>query len=673
LDAGENGVNQRLLRAYADREGYPLDALLHGVLSLRGPFDADLKRGIEIVQGWLPQVNAMQRTPQPFGELKIALQCGGSDAFSGISGNPLAAWVSKEVIQAGGSAVLAETDELFGAEAYLLQKVRDAATVRQFLEMGAQFKKQAAWHGHSADGNVSGGNLYRGLYNIYLKSLGAAIKRHPDVRLDYVIAYGERLDEPGYYFMDSPGNDLESIAGQVASGCNLIYFVTGNGSVTNFPFVPTIKIVTTTARYALLPEEMDINAGLYLEGVPLPDLGQATIDLSLAVASGQPSAGELAQQAQVQIWRNWPLTDFVEIDPVKARPEPDGKPLALLPPAKALEIDYPAWQTDTGAVSDRVGLILPASLCSGQIAAMAAQRLNEMAVGAAQQVSRFAALVHTEGCGNSTEPEFIDTMLGYLTHPMAATCLILEHGCEKTHNDFWRQRLHEAGLDPEQFGWASVQLDGGIKRTLSAIEAWFRADRASLAKARKVTGGLRHVRVGLMTADNVDEQTAISLAAITKQIAAAGGTLIIPDDDPLVVNDAFVGALQITPGEPPTLAYARQPAQPGFHLMANTGSQWLETLSGLGATGVEILLALVTRRTQPGHPFIPVLQVAAEIDERDPFYADIDLVLHGSPQERQDQLAAGIGAVLSRMVKPKLSQQGNIGFQVTRGRLGVSL
>jgi altronate dehydratase len=116
------------------------------------------------------------------------------------------------------------------------------------------------WHGHSAEGNPSGGNKFRGLYNIALKSIGAARKKDPEVQLDYVIDYSERMTAPGFYFMDSPGNDLESIAGQVASGCNMIFFTTGNGSITNFPFVPTVKFVTTTGRWNLLHDDMDVNA-----------------------------------------------------------------------------------------------------------------------------------------------------------------------------------------------------------------------------------------------------------------------------------------------------------------------------------------------------------------------------------------------------------------------------
>ena len=102
---------------------------------------------------------------------------------------------------------------------------RDLPTARKFLNTIERFKERAAWHGHSTEANPSGGNNFRGLYNIAIKSIGAAMKRHPDVCLDYVIDYSQLMEKPGYYFMDSPGNDLESIAGQVASGSNMIFFV----------------------------------------------------------------------------------------------------------------------------------------------------------------------------------------------------------------------------------------------------------------------------------------------------------------------------------------------------------------------------------------------------------------------------------------------------------------
>ena len=247
----------------AGREG-ALRALSHRVSTLRLlAFDAELASCAAQASELLPPLRAATREPCAASSLVVAQQCGGSDAFSGTHANPLVGAASKAVVQAGGTALLAETDELIGAEQYVLQSVADFPTASKFLHMVRRFQAYAAEHNTSAEGNPSGGNLYRGLYNIALKSLGAAMKRPPDVRLEKVVEYSELLPPPkgavggvaegeggggdrrhgvgtigpGFCFMDSPGNDLESIAGQVACGCNLIYFSTGNGSITNFPFV----------------------------------------------------------------------------------------------------------------------------------------------------------------------------------------------------------------------------------------------------------------------------------------------------------------------------------------------------------------------------------------------------------------------------------------------------
>ncbi len=673
VDAGDVGVTNKMLGEYAQHHAYPLADVQHRFMSMQGSFTADLEMGKTIVESWLPQVNVMRRTPQPLSELKIALQCGGSDSFSGISGNPLAAWTAKELMQLGGTAVLAETDELLGAESYILQKVRDAATAERFLQTLARFQERTAWHGYSAKSNPSGGNVYRGLYNIYLKSLGAAAKKHPDVRLEGVLAYGERVPAAGYFFMDSPGNDLESIAGQVATGCNLIYFVTGNGSITNFPFVPTIKIVTTTDRYRLLTDEMDVNAGTYLDGTPLPELGEKLLGLSADVASGKLSAGEKAHHAQVQIWRNWQLSEWVDLDEIKSKPQPDGHPLPVPTPDRIVETTYSAWLTKTGPSTDRIGLILPTSLCSSQIAQLAVQRLNKLGIGKEKAISRFVALPHTEGCGSPTQQTFVNTILGHATHPMVATCLMLEHGCEMAHNDFWRQHMQARGIDSTQFGWASVQLDGGIERVLSKIEAWSVTACGRLVTPRVVTVDFSKLRLGMMSEGDADEETAVSLANLIQQIAGAGGTVIVPANDPLAANTAFAKELRIDPNPKPTLAFVSQVEHPSVHLMETPSTQWSETISGLGATGVEVILAVVTSRSQSGHPFIPVLQVVGETAVFQPFHADADLILSGSGQQRLAQLRLQLSAVLSNTMAPKLSQKGFVGFQITRGQLGVSL
>ena len=346
--------------------------------------------------------------------------------------------MAREIIESGGAANLAETDELIGAEHYVLSNVRNLETARKFLGMVERLKERAARHGHTAEGNPSGGNNYRGLYNITVKSLGAAMKRDPGVRLDHVMKYAERMGGGGFYFMDSPGNDLESVAGQVAAGANVIFFTTGNGSITNFPFVPTVKIVTTTDRYDLLRKDMDVNAGAYLDDVPMEDLARQMLDLTLRAASGLRTVGELAGHAQVSIWRDWKQTDDANLKNLRSAPEPDGRPLPTKGGTAFSELCFRALRREDGVlVTDQVGLVMPTSLCSGQIARRIAGRLNERSALSAK-VSRFVALPHTEGCGvsdGSAEAIYSRTLLGHLASPLVRVGLLLEHGCEKTHNE----------------------------------------------------------------------------------------------------------------------------------------------------------------------------------------------------------------------------------------------
>ena len=662
VDAAPTGVTNAMLRDYMVVQGYPLADVPHCFFTMSGSFTADLAQAQTIITNWIDGVNAVSRTAEPLSELKIALQCGGSDAFSGVSGNPLAAWVAKEIIVYGGVANLAETDELVGAEAYVLQKVRDEVVAEQFLQVVARFKEWAGWHGQSAESNPSGGNKYRGLYNIYLKSLGAAAKRHPDVPLDGILAYGERMSQPGFYFMDSPGNDLESIAGQVAAGCNLIFFVTGNGSITNFPFVPTIKIVTTSARYERLVQDMDVNAGAYLDGTPLPQLGAETLDLTVAVASGQRTVGEKAGHAQVQLWRNWALTGQSDLKGTMPLSSLSGRPLAFVP------LTQPS--PPVAIRRRRVGLILPTSLCSGQIARMAVQRLRRLSRQSLTQLDDFVTLVHTEGCGSSAKEEYRQTMLGYANHPLVAHCLLLEHGCEMTHNDYWRQAMIQADLDPVRFGWASVQGDGGIEKSLAKIMAWFEAQLAQEAGEQAVVANLSAVRLGLVTEAGYDEETAVVLTQLVHWIVAAGGTVVIPEHDVLLQTAALP---VIVRGElSPTLAYA-QVARPGLHIMATPSVQPTEIVAGLGATGVEAVLSWVTSRPQQGHPLLPVLSVSEATPVSSALHSDLDNLLVGNKQAWAVQLLARVADALSGRYTPLANQQQNVDFQVTRGLLGISL
>ncbi len=690
VDFGTEAVNNAMLRGYMREQGYPLDHLIHQFISLSGEFQAELERGEAIVRGWLPQVNAFRRTPESVAHLRLGLQCGGSDAFSGVSGNPLAGWLARETIRHGGAANLAETDELIGAEPYVLGNVRDLATARRFLEKIDIFRERAAHHGHSAEGNPSGGNNFRGLYNIAIKSIGAARKKAPDVRLDYVIDYGQRMTEPGYYFMDSPGNDLESIAGQVAAGCNVILFTTGNGSITNFPFVPTLKIVTTTPRFDMLAHEMDVNAGRYQDGCPMDQLGAETFELMLKISSGQPCLGEKAGHSQVSIWRNWAQTDGSQIERILNAPKPGGRPLPIRkqpgPAPWQAGARFTGIRTARGVAADQVGLIVPTSICSGQVAKQIADKLNaKLAAGGSgggrsdsTGISRYVALVHTEGCGAAggySEYLFLRTLLGHMIHPLVSRGMLLEHGCEKTHNDAIRHYLKEQGVDDRQFGWASVQMDGGIEKVTDKVERWFAAQpRDGAAPAE--SAGLNHVRVGLTASGEIGDGLARGFARLAQAIVSAGGLVVIPENAGLLRSRAFRDALLAAPDEyDPTLGYGQPAPQPGLHVMESPTDHSIETFTGLGATGVDAMLAHVTGPPLQSHPMIPLMQTSGDARTVKRFGKDLDLAL--DPKAAPDALAQALleklSTVLSRQYVPRLFAQGNTDFQMTRGYLGLSL
>ena len=642
-------------------------------MTLQGAFQADLDRGAAVIEAWLPEVNQTERQPYSLAHLNVALQCGGSDAFSGISGNPLAAWVAKEIVRYGGVAHLAETDELIGAESYMLQNVVDVATARKFLATIEAFKTRVAWHGHSAEGNPSGGNMFRGLYNIVLKSLGAAMKRHPEVRLDGVIDYGERLEQPGYYFMNSPGNDLESIAGQVAAGANMIFFITGNGAITNFPFVPTIKVVTTTGRFEQLARDMDVNAGAYQDGTPLPELGQRMLELTIDAASGSRTKGELAGHAQVSLWRDWQQTDDRQLARLQQAPAPSGAALPVRAHAPMASMTFTGIRAERGHATDQIGLILPTSLCSGQIARLIAERLDAKLAGRDAALSRIVALPHTEGCGVSSgvsEAMYARTMLGYLTHPLVKFGLLLEHGCEKTHNDYMANQLDRMGCDLQRFGWASVQLDGGIDAVRDKVEAWFANALANAAPPVYEPCGLHALRLALLTTGPVSPDVAEAFAQVTLAIVGSGGALVLPETSALLTTPGFRDRVLATPSVSPTLAYGQAAESPGLHVMETPTEHWIETLTGLGATGVELMLAHVDGQPRQAHPLVPLLQVASASASPS---VDVDLTLTGPASTWTDALLRLLLDTASRDYAPKLYALGNTDFQVSRGLLGISL
>jgi altronate dehydratase len=682
--------------AFMREEGYPDISVPHAFFTRTASFADDLARAARTVAPWIAGLAAQERTQRPLSELKIALQCGGSDAFSGITANPLAGAVAAEVIRHGGSAVLAETDELIGAEGYLLKNVRSAEVARRFLAAVESFKERVGWHGHTAEGNPSGGNVHRGLYNIVLKSVGAARKLDPHVRLDHVVEYGRLLPDPGFTFMDSPGNDLESIAGEVAAGCNLIFFTTGSGSITNFPFVPTLKFVTTSARYRVLAHEMDVDAGRYLSGVAMADLAAETFELTVRTASGERSAGERAGHSQVSIWREWRQTGpragislsidgrtAVRVEGLATEErdvELDGLPLPVSVSPMPSDLGtgtVPMYGAGDGRRSpEQVALLLPTSLCSGQVALRLAHRVSREGwhLGRA---TRTVALPHTEGCGvsgGSAIQTYTRLMTGYLVHPNVRMALLLEHGCEKTHNDYFQARLLELGIDPARFGWASIQRDGGIEHVAQRVRDWFADLAAVLPPPERTTGALGDLTLAMEARGPLPTETARAFANVGRRVVAAGGSVVLPSNGTLVGDTAFRDrALAGLSPVSPTLAHGQRPNAAGWHVMRMPTTDWTETTSGLGAGGAQIVLAHVTGGTLSGHRLVPVLQVTADPETLHRHGPDLDAVLEGDAPGQELRVLELIREVASGTHTARALNVGNVGFQVTRGLLGTSM
>ncbi|MFB9221791.1 UxaA family hydrolase [Paracoccus cavernae] len=251
-----------------------------------------VEAGIAKVEAMLPLVNAFERSECPVSELMVGLQCGGSDAWSGITANPALGYASDLLVQQGGTSVLAETPEIYGAEHLLTRRAINEKVGTKLVDLISWWEDYTARNNGSMDNNPSPGNKKGGLTTILEKSLGAAAKGGTSP-LTGVYKYAEPVTARGFVFMDSPGYDPASVTGQIASGCNLIAFTTGRGSAFGAKPSPSIKIATNSEMYGRLTEDMDVNAGSILtEGKSVEDVGREIYELLLRVASGEQSKSE---------------------------------------------------------------------------------------------------------------------------------------------------------------------------------------------------------------------------------------------------------------------------------------------------------------------------------------------------------------------------------------------
>ena len=317
----------------------------------------------------------------------------------------------------------------------------------------------------------------------------------------------------------------------------------------------------------------------------------------------------------------------------------------------------------------------PAPANVPQIARLAADRFNEKQLGRAHGITRFVALTHTEGCGfgGETMHQLLHrTYRGYVTHPNVAAALFLEHGCEKVPNDVMRRQLENAGIPLTRFGWVSVQLDGGIEKSLGKIEAWFAEKFTALPPAPAVPSHLGALTLGLMSTAPVTASTAAALAAVALAVVGAGGSVLLPESDALLAHATFRTALLCDRPPHATLAYGQPFAHPGLHVVASETEHWVENLTGLGGCGAHLVLTVVSEHARQGHPLLPVIQVAEPTQRGRISADDLDLFLTGAAVADAGWLIREIAAVAQRERLPAATAAGFVDFQLTRGELGVS-
>ncbi len=247
---------------------------------------------VERIAAMLPAANDVKRETVPASELTVALQCGGSDAYSGITANPALGNAVDRLVANGGTGILAETPEIYGAEHLLTRRAVSREVGEKLIERIRWWEDYTARNHGTMDNNPSPGNKAGGLTTILEKSLGAAAKAGT-TNLTGVYKYAEPIDTKGFVFMDSPGFDPASITGEVASGANLVCFTTGRGSVYGCKPSPSVKLATNTPMYQRMADDMDINCGVIVDGeATVEEVGEQVFEYFLEIASGRQSKSE---------------------------------------------------------------------------------------------------------------------------------------------------------------------------------------------------------------------------------------------------------------------------------------------------------------------------------------------------------------------------------------------
>ncbi|WP_251978829.1 UxaA family hydrolase [Salinicola avicenniae] len=287
------GCETNQIEALIESQGLSPGPRLHPfTIQKAGGTTRAIAEGIHHIETLLKEANDVERVSCAAEHLRVALQCGGSDGYSGITANPALGAAVDRLVAQGGSAVLAETPEIYGAEHLLTRRATSPAVAHKLIARIHWWEAFCRVRGASLDNNPSAGNKAGGLTTILEKSLGAVAKAGTTPLVE-VLEYAEPMRERGLAFMDSPGFDPVSVTGQVASGCNLIAFTTGRGSAFGCAPVPSMKLATNSALWRHQGDDIDINCGAMIDGeIDLETLGEQIFQRFLSLASGERSQSE---------------------------------------------------------------------------------------------------------------------------------------------------------------------------------------------------------------------------------------------------------------------------------------------------------------------------------------------------------------------------------------------
>lgn len=287
------GLGCEMLQVDMVCEALPSDTLVERLtIQESGGIRATVRAGAEAIERMLPVLDKRRRTTVSLSTLRLGLNCGGSDGYSGITANPALGVASDLIVGAGGVSVLGEVPEVFGAESLLTKRAVTPEVGHKLVETLNWWREYARRGGGSLDNNPSPGNHAGGLTTILEKSLGAVAKAG-QADLAAVVDYAEPLPDHGLVVMNTPGYDPVSVTGLIAGGCTIVVFTTGRGSVIGSRPAPIIKVATNTEMYERMEEDMDVNAGRIVDGTAgLEDVGEELLEEIIAVASGRASVSE---------------------------------------------------------------------------------------------------------------------------------------------------------------------------------------------------------------------------------------------------------------------------------------------------------------------------------------------------------------------------------------------